>query len=180
MKCLNWYKHEYLLITWSWKQFWNSLWVFSLTIGRDWPVYTVWVLWNSFNYYGISQVNGLVYNPTSSSTFSPGQPCTLWEGHEERVQESGGVMPFLLQGFFVTLVGFLTPVVFFQSLTYFLDIHNICWLRHFSINKWRCRLFQTKFYCCSISLLNSFANLIVVSSKNTFFFFNYSNHLQEN
>ena len=53
---------------------------------------------------------------------------------------------------------------------YFLDIHSICWFRHFNIKKWGCGLFQTKCPCCSISLLNIFSNPIVVSSKKMLFF----------
>lgn len=51
----------------------------------------------------------------------------------------------------------------------FLDIHSICWFRHFSIKKWSCGVFQTKCPCCSISLLNIFSNPIVVSSKKCYF-----------
>ena len=47
----------------------------------------------------------------------------------------------------------------------FLDIHSICWFRHFSIKKWGCGVFQTECPCCSFSLLNIFSNPIVVSSK---------------
>lgn len=49
---------------------------------------------------------------------------TLWEGNEERMllnrrQESQGLIPFLLQVFSVTLVGFLTLIYVFSAFKLF-------------------------------------------------------------
>lgn len=78
-------------------------------------------------------------------------------------------MPFLLQVCFVALVGFLTTIYVFSVFKLFSGWSQYFLVQTFQHHQQRCSLFQTKGYCCCISLLNNFSNPVVVSSKNAVF-----------